>query len=200
MNKDQLINLVQTVLKIGGGMLASKGIMDSSTWEAVTGGIIAVLTWWASHKWNASSSPAQSQGTLPLNLILFGAVVSIFAAGCVGLQPGADPLVVRVEQTETVAKSTFDLVLGVDDSNRPFFATNAPPFHRFCEWLREPQTVEQTNTLPRCSAMLLSLDDVKLDYKAARVSSNDVFIVLQTVNGAMAQANAWLTVVTNKPN
>ncbi|HWC60859.1 MAG TPA: hypothetical protein VHC44_14280 [Verrucomicrobiae bacterium] len=132
-------------------------------------------------------------------LMFLCTVVALWLVGCVQLQPGADPIVVRVEQTETVAKSSFDLVLNVDNSNRPFFATNAPPFHRFCEWLREPQTVEQTNTLPRAAAMLVSLDDVKLAYKNASVGSNDVLTALATVQSAMSQANAWLTVVTNQP-
>jgi hypothetical protein len=45
--------------------------------------------------------------------------------------------------------------------------------------------------------MLVSLDDVKLDYKAARVSSNAVFTALATVQSAMNQANSYLSVVTN---
>ena len=129
---------------------------------------------------------------------LTAALILGILLGCAQLQPGADPLVVNTERTETIAKTTFDLVMQVDNTDRGFWRTNAPAFHSFVEWLREPQTV-QTNTLPRCLAMILSVDDVKLDYRAARASSNDLATAVLTLHGALNQAGAWLTVVTNKP-
>lgn len=133
------------------------------------------------------------------NLLGLAAVLSLAVAspGCAHIQPGQDPLVVNVERTETVAKSTFDLVLNVDNSRREYFETNAPAYHNFCEWLRQPQTIEETNTLPRATAMLMSLDDIKVSYKQARASSNDVYTVLATVTSTMKQASAWLNIVTN---
>lgn len=119
--------------------------------------------------------------------------------GCATLQPGADPLVVRVEQAETSAKSSFQLVLSVDQLDRGFWRTNAPAFHGYCEWLRVPTAYQVTNTLPRYRVLLLSLDDVKRDYKAARSSSNALFTALATLNSAANQASAWLQIVTNKP-
>jgi hypothetical protein len=152
-------------------------------------------------------NPAQIK--LPLAITLLFAVATfalLMTSGCAHIQPGNDPLVVRVEQTETIAKTTFDQVLAIDNSNRIFFGKNAPDFHKFCEWLRAPQQISPgdsltigTNALPRCSAMLFSLDDVKRSYKLAGASSNDVFTALQTVTSAMGQANVWLTsgVATN---
>jgi hypothetical protein len=134
---------------------------------------------------------------LPMFMAFALFVVTIYI-GCSHLQPGADPLVVNVERVETVGKSTFDLVLHVDHTDRGFWATNAPAFHSFCDWLRQPITIEATNTLPRASALLLSLDDVKLDYKAARCSSNAVIEALATFQGILNQAIAWSTVVTNQ--
>jgi hypothetical protein len=58
--------------------------------------------------------------------------------------------------------------------------------------------VEQTNSLPRAAAMLLSLQDVKTDYKAARVGSNELATVMATVSSALNQAQAWMTIVTNR--
>jgi hypothetical protein len=113
------------------------------------------------------------------------------------LQPGADPLIVRTEQTETIAKAAFDTVLNFDNSQRDFWRTNAPAFHQFCEWLRQPQTVEVTNTLPRASAMLVSLDDVKLAYKSSTVSSNTLAEALATVQAAVGQAQSWMTIATS---
>ena len=121
--------------------------------------------------------------------------IVLIASGCAPLQPGADPLVVNVERAETVGKSTFDLILNVDHSNRPYFATNAPAFHDFCQWLRQPQTIEGTNTQPRAVALLLSLDDVKLDYIHARTSSNELYEVFTTFSAVLNQAQAWQTVI-----
>lgn len=134
-------------------------------------------------------------------LLMAGASLLLFQA-CAPLQPGADPLIVRTEQTETTAKASFDLVLNVDNQSRQFWRTNAPQFHSFCEWLRAPQTVAsqfETNTLPRASAMILSLDDLKLRYKAGRASSNDLSAATAVLDGIINQANNWLPLITNQP-
>jgi hypothetical protein len=125
----------------------------------------------------------------------FALTTVLFVTGCAPLQPGADPLVVNVERAELVGKSTFDLILNVDNSNRSYWATNAPAFHEFCQWLRQRQTIERTNTLPRCVAMVLSLDDVKLDYKAARSSSNALTEALATFSSVLNQATSWSNVI-----
>ncbi|MGB7767438.1 MAG: hypothetical protein WBN22_01095 [Verrucomicrobiia bacterium] len=141
----------------------------------------------------------------PLSMFAFAALVFcatwIGVSGCASLQPGADPLVVNVERAEAVAQSSFSLVLNVDNSDRSFWQTNAPAFHDFCEWLRQPQTVADsygTNTLPLGLAMLMSTDDVKNDYEASRVSSNALLESLATLESAANQAASWLTVVTNQ--
>lgn len=217
MNSDQLINLIQKLLTAGGAFLAAKGLGSSSLWETVVGCLMAGVTWYVSHRWNAAP-PAMApvsvglsnkqSGFARLGLLLFvAALCSVtllcLIQGCAAIQKGNDPLVVNVERTETIARDTFDMVLSIDNSQRDFYRNNAPAFHNFCEWLRQPQSVPDVDgkvvSLPRDLAMLLSLDNVKLDYKAARASSNDVFTALQTVTGAMAQANAWLNtgVATN---
>lgn len=125
-------------------------------------------------------------------------------AGCAHLAPGADPLVVRVEQSEQSAKATFDLLLSTDNANRPFWATNAPQFHQLCEWFRQPQPVSPIGTnapgrLPRAAAIIWSLDSIKQDYKAGRSSSNAVMSALILLNSSAAQAATWLPVITNAP-
>jgi len=206
MNKDQLINLIQTLVQICGGMLAAKGMMDSSTLQAISGGLIALVTWLMTHKWNAT--PATPAATQPVNipitkitpLLALTAASGLYVfTACAPLQPGADPIVVRAEQSETVAKGTFDAILKLDNSNRPYFRTNAPGLHKLCEWLRQPQMVEGTNKLPRATALLVSLDDVKLAYKAGRATTNELFTVLFPVESAVGQAQNWLTVTTNQP-
>jgi hypothetical protein len=143
---------------------------------------------------------ADLRNSVVLSLFAFAAAAII--SSCASLAPGADPLVVRVEQAETTGKSTFDLVLNEDNSNRSFWKTNAPAFHNFAEWLRQPQTVEATNTLPRASAMLISLDDVKLAYKASKTAGNSnlLYTIVATTEAAVSQASAWITISTNNPH
>lgn len=121
--------------------------------------------------------------------------------GCASLTPGADPLVVRVEQTETTASQVFQSVLSVDNADRGFWRTNAPGFHNFCEWLRQPQGVLITNTVPvtvpRDIAIVMNLDNVKLQYKSSLASSNVLWTALDTMLAVVQQGVSWLGVVTN---
>jgi hypothetical protein len=192
MNKDTLQLIGQIILIGFGPVLAKHGVsLGNNDLDEMLGGLSTLggIVWKFWH-WNAT--PSAPAAAVPINRIVSVLALTAALFGCARLQPGADPLVVRVEQTESIAKDTFDMVLGIDNSQRDFYRSNAPGFHNFCEWLRQPQTVEGTNTLPRSTAMLVSLDDIKLQYKAASASSNAVFTALQTVTAAMAQANEWM--------
>lgn len=128
---------------------------------------------------------------------------ALLFTGCATLDPGADPFVVRVEQASTIAKGTFDLVLHTDHSARAFWKEKAPAFHDFCESLREPTQIDGL-TLPRCSAALWSLGQVKRDYQAAappdKAGARDrVEQSLAALASLTTQANAWLVIVTNQP-
>jgi hypothetical protein len=140
--------------------------------------------------------PGAFAGTLSLWLLLSGLTV----CGCAQLQPGADPLIVRTEQVEQGAKATFQLTLQLDNLDRGFWRTNAPAFHDYCELLRIPTPYQVTNTLPRYRVMLLTLNDVKMDYRAFRTAarSNDLVLALATLQNLQDQAHAWLTIVTNR--
>jgi hypothetical protein len=118
--------------------------------------------------------------------------------GCAPLKPGADPLVVRVEQSETTARDTFTLVLQADNQNRSYWRTNAPAFHQYCEWLREPLQIG-TNVLPRDLAMILTLNDVKNLYKTGRSTSNDLASVQADMTTALTDALAWLKMTRSQP-
>ncbi len=128
----------------------------------------------------------------------------LFTPGCKTLDAGADPFVVRVEQTQTVVEGGFDLLLNVDNLDRGFWRTNAPAFHQFCETLRFPVPVAgvpNRPTLPRYIAAQWELDQAKLYYKFAKSSSasNSLQVALITLQGLSEQTTAWLTIVTNKP-
>lgn len=118
---------------------------------------------------------------------------------CATVKPGNDALVVRTEQFLTAAQGTLLLTLQVDHADRGFWRTNAPAFHAFAEDLRTPTVYRDTNTLPRWRVGLLSLNDVKKDYQAARTSSNALFTALLVAQSLSGQAQAWLTIVTNHP-
>lgn len=178
--------------------------IDPAVYTALTAAAIAFLRAGVS-KGQSDSSAGSPAPKLPPPVMMFAfatiTLATMTLSGCVALQPGADPLVVSVERSETVAKGSFDLVLNLDNSNRAFWRTNAPAFHEFCEWLRQPQTVADTygtNTLPRGLAMLMSVDDIKMDYEASRASSNALLESLATLQSAANQASDWSTVITNK--
>lgn len=154
----------------------------------------------------STRNPDQFMKRFSLISCLYAAILGAFLAtpatwfGCASLSPGADPLVVRCEQAETTANSTFTLTLTVDNNDRGFWRTNAPAFHSFCEWLRQPVALPSgsiTNSLPRNLAMIEQLDQVKLAYKSASISSNTVYTVLTTLLSAESQASAWLAITTN---
>ncbi len=135
---------------------------------------------------------------MKIKLTLMLAVAFICAGlfiGCAHLQPGADSLIVRAEQIETVADSAFDSVVKLDSSNRQFWLTNAPAFHQFAEWLRQPVPVG-TNTLRRGIAMVTQLNSAKLDYRQNHSQSNLLISLTLDLQSAVTQAQAWTTIIS----
>lgn len=130
--------------------------------------------------------------------LLTSMAVACIVAGCATLQPGADPLVVRTEQAQTMARSTFDMVLTIDHSDRGFWRTNAPVFHSFCEWLRTP-TDYRGATVARCVSAELLVDDAKTAYKTAKsiTSSNALWTSLLVLQELTTQATAWQIIATS---
>ena len=132
-----------------------------------------------------------------LAVILLTGLLPAAFLGCAHVAPGQDPLIVRAEQAETVAANTFNLVVTVDDANRPFFIANVPEFHKFAEWLRQPVFVDGTNQLPQGLAIVKNLDNVKLSYKSAQASSNVFFTTIIVLESTVSQAAGWLSKTTN---
>lgn len=128
----------------------------------------------------------------------YGALLLI-VPGCAHLAPGADPVIVRVEQTESDARSTFSTLLKVDNQNRSYWATNAPAFHNYCEWLRAPIDLGGTNILPRDLAMIVSLNDVKRLYKSGLVQSNDLAQTQADLIAVVTDAMMWIKSTKTAP-
>lgn len=177
----QILGRVFTAIKSGGGL---SGIFRSVMFGSATAA-------------GGTAAPAKLNSLLVLILPL--ALMVVGSVSCSSVAPGSDPIVVRAEQAETVGKSTFDLILNVDNANRQWWISNVPQFHSFCEWLRQPQVVDVTNSLPRCSALIWSLNDVKHSYMTGAATSNVVLTAAITLEGVVNQAASWMTVATNSP-
>lgn len=144
---------------------------------------------------------ALSAGFLALCIAL-----GLLLSGCAALAPGADALIVRTEQLEQTAQASFHLALVIDNEDRGFWRTNAPAFHNWCEWLRVPTKYEARNifvttnvTLPRYRVLLLSIDDIKQDYRTSKAYSNSLNSALITLSSVLRQTESWLNIVTNTP-
>ena len=120
----------------------------------------------------------------------------VWLVACASLNPGADAFVVRVEQAQTAAGATFDLVLRVDNSDRGFWRTNAPAFHQFCEWLRTPQKMQGSN-VARAVALQLNVDDLKFAYKQSNTTgnSNALWTAFRVLSAVISQADSWQVII-----
>lgn len=127
-------------------------------------------------------------------------LAAIITPGCVTPQPGADPFVIKVEQSQSLANATVQFVLDIDNSNRPFWRTNAPAYHQFCEWLRTPVPWGNppTNTLVRALAIQWNVQEAKLAYKQNRgpEGSNTLFAAWSLMNTVINQSVSWSNIVT----
>lgn len=119
----------------------------------------------------------------------------VWLTGCAHVDANADPLIVRAEQTERIADSTFSLFLHLEDQNHALVKANAPKIAEFAEWLRAPQPVHGTD-MPRASALVYSLNDVKAAYRANRTNSDLLITATATLTEALNKA-AELTKTIN---
>lgn len=129
------------------------------------------------------------------------AFVVILLLGCAQLKPGADPVVVRAEQTAQLANSTFELFLRLENDRRAFYRTNAPELHAAAEWLRSRMAVtlpdgSQTN-VARCDAMIINLLNVTGAYQAGLADRKNVVSAINLVSAAVKESSTWLGVITN---
>jgi hypothetical protein len=128
-------------------------------------------------------------------------ITATIFSGCAKLQPGADPIVVRAEQLETTAYSTFDTFLKLDDiamANTTIAPTWTNSAHPFATYLRKP-VQNGTNTVPFGIATVLSLDQVKLAYQAGTTSSNALVTAITVLTTTISQVSQYTSLIsTNK--
>lgn len=57
MNQDSVLNIIRSVLKVGGGMVVADGLATSDQWVAISGGLVALIgavwSYWVSRKQTA---------------------------------------------------------------------------------------------------------------------------------------------------
>lgn len=116
--------------------------------------------------------------------------------GCAKLQPGVDPLVVRAEQTESMAYNTFDAFLKLDDiaNANPEVSKSWQSAHVFAQYLRKP-IQSGTNTVPFGIATILSLNNVKLSYIAGTSSSNSLITAIGVVGTVVSQVTQYRALI-----
>jgi hypothetical protein len=122
------------------------------------------------------------------------AIGAAFIAGCSTIAPGADPLIVRTEQTETFATNTFNTFLTLEWENQAFVLANAPYIHTFAESLRQP-VMDGNKPIRQCYYWVLLLDRAKVAYQAGTGSSNQVLNALSAVETPLATTEGDIAVL-----
>lgn len=148
-----------------------------------------------------AATPAPSLAAKVGLVALLACGLALGLYGCAGVSAGSDPLVVRTEQLETMAYSTFDTFLKIDDTAMKDASVSnawASSAHPFAQYLRKP-IVNGTNTVPFGIATVLSVDQIKLAYEAGTTTSNALTTALNALTATVAQASQYTSLVnTNK--
>lgn len=92
--------------------------------------------------------------------------------GCAALDPNADPIEVRAEQTISTTFDAMDTFEQIELENQALIKAKAPQVHEFAEWLREPLQQEEGTSMPRGISMINSATLVRRAYKANRTPEN----------------------------
>ena len=160
--------------------------------DVISAGVLGVTWLWGhiTHSSPPKTDGGSSAGGIAAILAALGvASFLLVGTGCASVTSGQSSVVVRAEQSISLANATFDAAVHIDDANRAFFKTNLPAFHLFCEWLRAP-----VNGTPRGIAIVTSADAVKETYKRTR-STNDYAILISSlavVESATVQAQQFI--------
>lgn len=153
--------------------------------------------------WLGTNTPAPSQSSPPasggisktVSALVALCAASLLFTGCASIASGNRAVVVRAEQSISLANATLDSAVHIDDANRSWSMSHAPAFHQFCEWLRAPVVMlPLTNSLPRGLAIVASADAVKETYKRTNNTNDYALLIssLAVVESATAQAQKFI--------
>ena len=121
-------------------------------------------------------------------------LLPLLLCGCFAtLKPGEDPLVVRSQQAEQVAFTTFDTYLRLVHEHEARVRSKVPAAFKFAEWLR----AKNSDGTARGLAMVTSLSNVRRAYAVSRTAANKASLTsaLAAVTSAISEAQKHLAVV-----
>lgn len=112
-------------------------------------------------------------------------LVLLMLSGCAAVQPGADALLVRTEQSEAIGLVTVDAALRFESENREAL----------------PVAVRKAAAGVRSHAAraFVSLDDVRLAYKAGTASESKVLVAMAVVEELVSQVIWWTGELNGSP-
>jgi len=119
-----------------------------------------------------------------MNRLAYTALLAVvFITACVALQPGADAIVVRAEQSRSIAFLTFDTFLKFEYDNRTLLA-GTPEIHAAAEHIR----VNGPKWIDDLTALIAV-------YKANRTPENKANLAtgLAVLNTALVAAEKYLS-------
>lgn len=191
------------VAAITGGLTGFIGLAVGVTWRQalfLVGSCVAkdMLLFLKDHPADAVTDTAAVAKSVVSGLLLLAGVYAW--NGCATLDPGADPLVVRTEQSLDGATNLFTTIVHVDNANRDFYRSNAPAFHRLAESLRQPVLLPgQATLVPWGEAIIINAWQTKQAYKQARDAgnSNALYLAWVTLNSAYTNGMQELAIVSS---
>lgn len=164
-----------------------------SFWADILEQVGILITGWFARQNNVSSEQAGVSKPDPSAQAGVKALMLVFAltllSGCSSILPGNDPLVVRAEQTEKTAISTFKAFVHIEAANREFLRKLDPNIKVVADKVRS----DSTN-------WVMSLDRVVLAYKHNRSESNNVNVAtaLATLEASLAETQKYLSQAKSK--
>jgi hypothetical protein len=164
MNSNQTTNLIQTIVQLLLGALASRGLITGNEAESVGAGIVSIIAFLIAHNWHAappSSSPPTTSGAagkvnaLLLFMALSGAILLTSLTGC----------------TTTANRAAYDAA-GVSDVS---VSTALAAYDQFSAAGKTSaaQNLQVKNAFLKYQASLLVVTDLGASYAAAVNSTNE---------------------------
>ena len=157
--------------------------------------LLKLADWMDDGQINGSFTESKPPVTPKITALVALGLAALMFTGCAAIEPGQRAVVVRAEQSLSIADATFDTAVHIDAANRSFYKTNAPAFHEFCQWLRTPSIIAPlTNAEPRGVALVRSANAVKNRYKASGGTNDYAALInsLAIIESATAEAQKFI--------
>jgi hypothetical protein len=120
-------------------------------------------------------------------------LVAVLLHGCAAPDPNADPVVVRAEQTLSIAFDSMDTFLKIEKRNAELVKQKVPEVHAFAESLRA-RVVFDGREMARGISFIESANNACLTYKRARAPDNraNLLTALKTLDSVLDEVKKHL--------